>query len=290
MKKSLICLFLAGFLLNACTALEKKQQSGAAVEVQGHYLYLSTLDSLTLGLSGEDSLRIAQQYINQWAKDVVLYEEVRSKKADLGSAEIDRMVEDYRRALYTQAYEQYLVTRRMPKTVSDSTAMQIYNDMPERFMLNESIMRGILVIVPADAPKIDKLRKWLGEANNGKTDAATGEALDNIEKYAYQNASGYQLFTDRWMTTTEIMTYVPVERNDLENQLKSKNRIEVTDSTKTYLLQITDKRMRGEQMPMEYARPEIEKIVLNARPVEFLQNERERLYNEAIQSGKVVFY
>ena len=290
MKKIFICLSLAGFLLNACTALEKKQQAGAAVEVQGHYLYLSTLDSLTLGLSEEDSMRVAQQYINQWAKDVVLYEEVRSKKADLGNTEIDRMVEDYRRALYTQAYEQYLVTRRMPKTVSDSAAMQIYTQMPERFQLNESIIRGILVIVPPDAPKIDKLRKWLGDMNNGKTDAATGEALDNIEKYAYQNASGYQLFTDRWMTTTEIMNYIPIERNDLENQLKSKNRIEVTDSLKTYLLQVTDKRMRGEQMPMEYARPEIEKIVLSARQVEFLQKERERLYNEAIQSGKVVFY
>ena len=47
---------------------------------------------------------------------------------------------------------------------------------------------------------------------------------------------------------------------------------------------------RGEQMPMDYARPEIEKIVLSKRQVEFLQKERERMYNEAIQSGKVVFY
>ena len=278
-KKSIFCLTLAGFLLSACTAFEKKQQAGAAVEVQGHYLYLSTLDSLTLGLSGEDSLRVVQQYINQWAKDVILYEEVRSKRSDLGSAEIDRMVEDYRRALYTQAYEQYLVTRRMPKTVSDSAAMQIYTQMPERFRLDESIMQGILVIVPVDAPKIDKLRKWL-----------EARSMDDIEKYAYQNASGYELFTDRWMTTTDIMAYLPIERNDLENQLKAKNRIEVADSTKTYLLQVTDKHMRGEQMPIEYARPEIEKIVLSERQVEFLQKERERLYNEAIQSGKVVFY
>ena len=175
MKKTIICLTLAGFLLSACTVLEKKQQAGAAVEVQGHYLYLSTLDSLTLGLSGEDSIRVAQQYINQWAKDVLLYEEVRSKKADLGSTDIERMVEEYRRALYTQAYEEYLVSRRMPKTVSDSTALQIYAQMPERFRLDESIMQGILVVVPKDAPKIDKLRKWLdvlygnGQSLPGKT-------------------------------------------------------------------------------------------------------------------------
>ena len=272
-------LALAGMLVSACTAFEKKQQAGAVVEVQGHYLYLSTLDSLTLGMHGEDSMRVAQQYINQWAKDVVLYEEVRSKKADLGSTEIDRMVEDYRRALYTQAYEEYLVRRRMPKTVSDSTALGIYTRMPERFQLDESIMRGILVIVPTDAPKIDKLRKWLA-----------AQSMDEIEKYAYQNASGYELFTDRWMTTTEMMQHVPVERTDMENRLKSKNQIELADSTKTYLLQVTDKRMRGEQMPFDYARPEIDKIVLSERQVDFLQKERERLYNEAIQKKKVIFY
>ena len=266
-------------MLHACTALEKKQQAGAAVEVQGHYLYLSTLDSLTLGLSGEDSMRVAQQYINQWAKDVVLYEEVRSRRANLGSTEIERMVEDYRRALYTQAYEDYLVARRMPKAVSDSTAMQIYAQMPERFRLDESIMRGILVVVPEDAPKIDKLRKWL-----------SAKSMDEIEKYAYQNASAYELFTDRWMTTTEMLLYLPVERAELEARLKAKDQIEMADSTKTYFLQVTDKHMRGEQMPMDYARPEIEKIVLNERRVDFLQKERERLYNEAIQEKKVIFY
>jgi hypothetical protein len=277
--KGFIVLALAGMLICACTALEKKQQAGAVVEVQGHYLYLSTLDSLTLGLSGEDSMRVAQQYINQWAKDVVLYEEVRGLKSKLGSTEIDRMVEDYRRALYTQAYEQYLVSRRMPKGVADSTAMKIYNEMPERFKLNESIMRGMLVVVPTDAPKIDKLRKWLA-----------AQSMDEIEKYAYQNASGYELFTDRWMTTTELMLHIPIERAELESRLKSKNQIEVADSAKIYLLQVTDKHMYGEQMPFEYARPEIEKIVLSEREVEFLQKERERLYNEAIQKKKVIFY
>jgi len=43
-------------------------------------------------------------------------------------------------------------------------------------------------------------------------------------------------------------------------------------------------------MPMEYARPQIEKIVLNARQVDFLNKERERLYNEAMQNQKIKFY
>jgi len=83
---------------------------------------------------------------------------------------------------------------------------------------------------------------------------------------------------------------MPAERADLESALKNKNQIEVTDSLKTYILQVTEKHLRGEQMPVEYARPEIEKIVLNARQVEFLNKERERLYNEAIQEKKILFF
>ena len=116
------------------------------------------------------------------------------------------------------------------------------------------------------------------------------EELDAIEKYAYQNASGYELFLDKWLTTTDLLAQIPVERADLESKLKAQNQIVVTDSLKTYLLQVTQKYLRGDQMPLEYARPQIEKIVLNTRQVDFLNKERERLYNEAIQNKKIIFY
>lgn len=281
-KTQFIHIVLAGFLLcmsmvlfTDCTALTKKRQAGAVVEVNGHYLYRSTLDALTVGLSSEDSLRVAQQYISQWAKDVLLYDKAKSHT----TPQMEELVEDYRRTLYVHAYEEYLVDRRMSKTISDSMMMQIYAQMPDRFLLNESIVKGLMVVVPNDAPAVAKLRKWLEK-----------ESLDNIEKYAYQNANGYELFTDRWLTTTDIMVHMPIDRAELETRLKSSNQIEAEDSLKTYFLRVKEKRLRGEPMPLDYARPEIEKIILSARQVEFLQKERERLYNEAIQSGRVKFY
>lgn len=274
-NRTIIASVLAGFLLVGCAAYDKKQQSGAAVDVNGHYLYQSTLDSLTLGLSSEDSMRIVQQYVSQWAKDILMYD---AAKAHTNSA-IEALVEDYRRTLYVHAYEEYLVDRRMPKTVADSTVLQVYEQMPDRFKLDQSIMQGLLVVVPNDAQNIAKLRGWLAKME-----------LDKIEKYAYQNASGYELFTDKWLTTTDIIVSMPISRAELETALKTKNQIEVSDTLKTYILQVTDKHLQGEKMPIEYARPEIEKIVLNARQVEFLQKERERLYNEAIQEKKIQFY
>lgn len=274
-NKPIIYLALASFLLCGCQALEKKQQSGAAVEVNGHYLYRSTLDSLTLGLNSEDSMRVTQQYISQWAKDILLYDNAKAQ----ANSEIERMVEDYRRALYVHAYEEYLVERHMSKTVLDTTIAQIYAQMSDRFILDESIIHGILVVVPNDAPNIAKLRGWMSK-----------KEMDNIEKYAYQNASGYELFDDKWLTTTDLLNHMPIERGDIENKLKSKDQVEMSDSLYTYILQVTDKYLRGSAMPIEYARPQIEKMVLHERQVDFLQKEREKLYNEAIQEQKIKFY
>ena len=273
--KIVVYALLASWMLVGCAAYEKKNQSGAAVELNGQYIYRSTLDSLTLGLSSEDSMRVAQQYISQWAKDVLVYDKAQAHKQQ----GIEMMVANYRRSLYVQAYEQNLIEKRMPKTIMDSTIVQIYQQMPDRFRLDESIMKGILVVVPNDAPNIDKLRKWLGE-----------QEMDNIEKYAYQNAQGYELFDDKWLTTSDMIRRIPIEHAELETRLKTKNRIEVADSLRTYILEVTEKCLKGEQMPLDYARPEIEQVVLSARQVEFLQKERERLYNEAIQEKKIIFF
>lgn len=278
-KKIIINCLVAGFLLCGCTALEKKQQAGAAVELNGQYIYYSTLDSLTLGLDSVDSARVSEQYIRQWAEDLLVYAEGEKRLSDEDRKAIDKMVADYRQTLMAQACERKLIDRRMDKSFSDSAVAVVYEQMPDRFQLDESLMKGILVVVPKDAPKLDKLRKQLAEVS-----------LDAIEKYAYQNANGYELFIDKWLTTTHIISRIPMERAEVESKLKSSNHIEFSDSAKTYILQITDKRMRGEAMPMDYARPQIEKILMNARQVDFLQSERERMYKEAIESDKIKLY
>ena len=269
---------LAFFLLSGCQLLERKHQAGVAVELDGHCLSETTLDSLTLGLSGEDSLRVAQQYISQWAKDILMYEGVSGQMSPEEKAELESLVESYRHRLYVHAYEESLIAQRMPKEVADSVVEQVYARVPERFRLSESIVKGMLIVIPNDAPKINELRENMDKQN-----------MDNIEKYAYQYATGYELFVEKWMNASDLLLHMPFERDNLDVQLRDRKQIEVSDSTKTYILQVTDKHLRGEQMPLDYARPEIEKLILSGRQTEFLQKERERLYQEAIQDKRIKF-
>ena len=271
-----ILLFCA--VLSGCQWFEQKRMTGVAVALHGQYLYQSTLDSLSFGLLSEDSARVVEQYVKQWAKDILEYE--RAKGA--ADKSIEALVEDYRRSLYVHAYEQELVERRMPKQVADSVVEQIYAAHPEKFELRESLAKGVLIVVPNGAPNMKKLREWLTDLSE--------ENLENIEKFAYNYAIGYELFTDQWRTAQQLLLSMPFERDELNRLLRSKQQIELQDSLSTYILQVTDKRMAGEPMPIEYARPEIEKVVLSQRSVRFLQEERERLYEDAIKYNKIVFF
>ena len=271
-----ILLFCA--VLSSCQWFEQKRMTGVAVTLNGQYLYQSTLDSLSFGLLSEDSARVVEQYVKQWAKDILVYDKAKGAV----DKTIEALVEDYRRSLYVHAYEQELVERRMPKQVADSVVEQIYAAHPEKFELRESIAKGVLIVVPNGAPNMKKLRGWLTDLSE--------ENLENIEKFAYNYAVGYELFTDQWRTAQQLLLTMPFEQDELDRLLRSKQQIELQDSLSTYILQVTDKRMAGEPMPIEYARPEIEKAVLSQRRVLFLQKERERLYEDAIKYNKIVFF
>lgn len=283
MRKYYILLAVLVSIFGGCNAIDRKHQKGSVVVVNGQYLSYSTLDSLTLGLSSEDSIRVAQQYISQWAKDIVMYDEAKART----NPSIERLVEDYRRALYVHAYEEYLVEQQMPKTILDTTITQLYERISGQLLLDESIVKGLLVVYPNDAPKTQQLKRWAHQLADGSISA---EEMDQIEKYAYQNANGYELFIERWFTTSDLLKFIPIEHSALENQISKHNQIEISDSTQTYLLQLTAKHLRGEKMPIDYATPKLKEIILKERQIEFLQKERERLYNEAIQNQNIVFY
>lgn len=251
------------------------------VQIGNSYLYQADLDAVTArATTPEDSARYAEQFIRRWATDILQYQEGRSHT----TREIEAMVEDYRRSLYVAEYEQHIVDKRMPKVVSDAEADTFYVHNIDRFVLQENILRGALVVIPQDAPSQAELKKRLADL----TDEADMEAnLEFIEKYAYQYASGYELFTEQWRTGNQILMRMP--SNKWQKSLAAGKQYAEQDSTSIYLLQVTDCRLAGEAMPEEYARPTIDKIILAERRVTFLQKQREQLYDEAVRFGKVRF-
>ncbi len=263
--------------LSGCNLLQRDAKEGAVVQVGNNYLYAEELAAVTQrATTPEDSARYAEAFIRRWATDILLYQEGKNHS----TPEIEALVEDYRRSLYVAEYERYVVDKRMPKTVSDAEADTFYVHNTNRFILQENILRGALLVIPRDAPLQPELKKRL-------TDLTDEENLEYIEKYAYQYASGYELFTEQWRTGNQILMRMPT--NKWQKTLAAGKQYAEQDSTSLYLLQVTDCRLAGEPMPVDYAREAIDKIILSQRRVAFLQQQRKQLYDEAVKFGKVKF-
>lgn len=265
--------------MGSCTLFEEKRMSGVVAEWNGHILTSEELDMVTIGLSSEDSAQVAEEYVRQWAIDLLEYNEAKGEM----TPQIERLVEDYRRSLCIHDYEHRLISQKMSKHIEDSIVDNFYKQNSSRFILKETIIKGMFLILPQEAPNIEDLKKNL----SGSFDE---EHLEWIEKYAYQYAIGYELFLDEWRKLDEILLRLPSNEKSLQNHLKQKRQIVVEDTMNVYLLEVRDVYMRGSEMPLDYARSEIEQILLSERRVEFLQTTRQQLYENAIEQGKLKRY
>lgn len=266
-------------MLASCHLFEERRLSGSVAEYNGKTITVGELQSITAGLATEDSARVAEQYIRQWAINLIEYDIAK----DQSNKAIENLVEDYRRSLYLHEYEKNLIARRMPRAVEDTLIQSFYEQHQEQLILPETIIQGLLLVVPVGAPNMKDLRRKIQEPGSE-------ENIEWIEKFAYQYAVGYELFLEEWKSANELFLHMPFERDYLNKQLKGKSQIELQDSTNIYLLQITDFYRQGAQMPLTYARKKIEDIILRQRQVEFVQHERELLYEEAIKQGKLKLY
>jgi len=266
-------------MLASCSQWQSKHREGVAVELNGQALTFEQLDEIARSAqTSEDSAAMVNAYIYQWATDILEYEEARDREA----ADLEQLVEDYRRTLYIHEYEQKLVARHQPKQWPDSVVERVYEAQKEHMLLKESIVKGVLLIVPQGAPKIANLKSWLSKLNEAN--------IEKVEKYAFQYATGYEYFPTQWRTSTQIILRLPLETNMLDERLSKNSQITVEDSTSVYILQIIDKRLSGDIMPLDLARENINQWLLNDWKIAFLKNERQQLFDEAVRYDKLKRY
>lgn len=271
-------ILLVSMLCVGCSFFERRNTKDAVVSIGQSVLTRQQLEAATFAASDSiDSVRLAEAYIRQWAGDVLFYEKATRDR----SQEIEARVEQYRRDLYLYEYEQKLISQRMNKTVSSAEIDAFYKAHEPMFVLEEPMLKGLLIVAPNGTPDMQKLRKWLTKYE---------EEIENIEKYAYNYCTGYELFTDRWFTAAQVRKHMPLSPQDFAVVLKQKQQIEVEDSLQTYFLQVTDKRLAGELMPRDYAETEIRNIILGERQASFINEQKALLYREADRLFRIKRY
>ncbi len=268
-------------ILASCSGKTSESGRTAILEVEGRFLYKDEIDNVIPPNSAIlDSADIADRYIKKWITEVLMYE---NAKRNIGNLkDIDKLVEEYRKSLVIHEYEQALVSERIESTISEQETKEFYDKYKSQFSLEDNLIQGMLLIVPAGAPQIDEVKGWVRDGGT--------QSLEKIEKYSLQNAISFDYFADKWTPFSEIMKKAPFQVDDSRSFVLNNRFSEQADSTRHYFLRIYKAIPMGDTEPYEFAKDRIATTILNKKKSDFIITFEKNVYDDAIKNGNVNFF
>lgn len=271
---------LFAILFSGCT-LEKREVPGAIVSVGNRYLTREMLDQVIPdGLSPRDSSAFADAYVRHWAEDELVYDVAQKNIPDV--ERIENLVDRYRRELFVHEYQKQILSEKLDAEISDDAVKNYYRTHLDKFILKTPIVKGLFLKVAETTPELKNLKKWY----RGKDHAS----VENIEKYTLHNIINYDYFYDRWVSFDEVMSAIPYTVTDANHFLQTHTFLEINNEGYWYLLNISDYLPAGAHMPLDFARTQIEEILLNQKRMDFLHQMNKELYQEALENRKIKYY
>lgn len=251
------------------------------LEVEGKFLYQDEIDQIIPATASViDSADIAERYIKKWVTDVLVYENAKRNINKLN--DIEKRVEEYRKSLIINEYEQALIKERLSGVVTEDEMKKFYETYKSQLISQENLIKGLLLIVPKNAPQIDKVREWVRLSNT--------KSLENIEKYSLKNAISYDYFMNNWTSFGEILKKAPFRIEDSGVFVRSTSFAETSDSTKMYLLRIVSSIPTGQTEPYDLAKKKISSILLNKKKSDFIIQFENDIYKDAKEEGSINYF
>lgn len=276
-----VYLLLSFFLLClSCDGKHGGQNKSLLVEVDGNFLYKEELQAaLPLNLSKDDSLLFADNYIRNWIEDALMYKVAQTNIPD--TKEVERLVENYRKSLIVQTYQQELIKQRVSSAFSDHELANFYNENKHLFVLDRPLIKGLFIKIPFDAPQLADVRDWY------KTE--TREALENLEKYSWQHAVTYEYFYDKWVLLSDILGKMPLKEKSPEAYIKEKRSIEIKDNEFYYFLNVIEYLGVGDEKPYDFAHSSVIEMLTNLKKVEYIKSVKNDLYQQAQNKNEIKY-
>ena len=277
-KTSVQLLLVAALLLAACQKEVNHGGKTALMEVDGEFLYKEdVLRIIPYGLASDDSAAFVQDYMRKWAEDMIFFKKAERNVSDKGR--IARMVEEYRRALVLNDYEQRLLQEQVRGELEEMELQMYYDENKEFFILEEPIIKGVFLKVPLTAPDLKEMKTHYKDNSE--------QAREQLEKCAFRNAVIYEYFYDQWMPVSELEGKTIVNLAELSKEFATNRDIEASDEEYCYLLHVDEYMLKGEVKPYDLARYEIIDLLSNTRKVDFMRKVKVDLYNQYLETGRI---
>jgi hypothetical protein len=277
MNKTII-LLLSVILLAGCGRKNNTVKRVPVAQIGKVILYYDEIPLLIhRGINDADSSAVIRNYINKWAKRVLLQQKAEENLSPQLKEEIERQVDETRANLVIYQYQRQMMLQKMDTVISEKEMEKYYADNEKSFMLTSNIVKALFIKLPVETPDLEKIKRLAHSNDQGD--------LQKLESYCYQFAEKFDDFNEEWIPMSRLSVELKDDISNEESFLKRNTYFETSDSSSVFLISIRDYRLRSTLAPFEYVRNDIRRIIWNSRRFEFIQSLENGIFNEALKTN-----
>lgn len=286
MKKGILLLAL---LASSCQLVHRVTDTAAELfgeevvaRVGEHKLLREDLAAyIPSGVTPEDSVALARQFINAWAEELLLVDMAESRLSK-EEKDVTRELEEYRRTLLKYRYEERYLNERLDTLISDEEVLTYYREHKDKFLVDRPLLKTRYMVIPADSRSLKTIKGLMSS-----DDAMDALAADSL---AFTAALRYVDSSDSWMDAILLARELGTDEVSLMKALKNRF-IELPDEGGNLrVAYVVDIVPAGSPAPLEYCGERIRDIILSARKHELVSGLERDLLNDARNKEKLVIY
>jgi hypothetical protein len=282
LKKLIFCLIIIITIPSCNYFTFKNNKKEAIARVNETYLYKDDLKTIfNSGISKQDSILLANSYINNWVKQQLLLAKAQINLED-NQVDFEELVKKYREDLYINSYKEAVVKQYLNYEITPADIDKFYAENNQNFKLNEELVKLRYMKLGKNLINKKELVKLFESSK--KKDLDTLKAREIFLKSHHLNDS-------IWVKLSDLYVKVPILKNIAkEDLLKKDNFIQKEDSLSLYLVTIKNVLNRNEIAPKSYITPSIKQMILHQRKLQLLKSIEETLLEDAQNKNQFEIY
>ena len=232
-------------------------------------------------VTGEDSIRMAEQFINSWAVEH-LYLDMAERQLSEEEMDVTDELENYRRSLLKYRYEQHYVNERLDTLITPEQVSAFYDEHKADFVLQRPILKVRFVDVMKDSPNRDAIIKMM-----------TSDKIADLERadtLAASSALRYFDRSDTWMDAADLAREFGIDYLSMLSRMEGRYiKIENEGSGELKVAYVLDI-IRDGVAPLDFCSESIREIILSGRKHNLLTGLEQDLLEDALERKTFVKY